>query len=111
MPLYVFKHPKTGEQIEIVQKMDEEHIYIDKNGLKWERIWSIPNASTDSQIDGSKENFMEYTKNKKGTLGDLWDASREASEKRIKKYGKDPVKEKHFKKFKKEKGIKHGLDK
>ena len=54
---------------------------------------------------------MEYTKNKKGTLGDLWDASREASEKRIKKYGKDPVKEKHFKKFKKEKGIKHGLDK
>ena len=41
MPLYVFKHPKTGEQIEIVQKMDEEHIYIDKNGLKWERIWSM----------------------------------------------------------------------
>ena len=38
MPLYVFKHPKTGEQIEIVQKMDEEHIYIDKNGLKWERM-------------------------------------------------------------------------
>jgi hypothetical protein len=110
MPLYVFKHPETEEKIEIVQKMSDEHIYIDENGLKWNRVFQIPNASIHMQIDGTKENFMNYTSNKKGTLGDLWDASREASEKRTKQYGHDPVKKDHFKKFEEQKGIKHTND-
>tara|TARA_B100000676_G_scaffold306344_1_gene362390 strand:- start:2143 stop:2484 length:342 start_codon:yes stop_codon:yes gene_type:complete len=111
MPLYTYKNPETGEERDIVQSMSEEHIYVDSNGLKWDRVFQIPNASIDIKIDGTKESFMNYTANKKGTLGDLWDASKEASEKRVKQYGHDPVKKDHYKKFEKEKGIKHSNDK
>ena len=111
MPIYAFKHPQTGEEVEVIQKMQECHVYIDDDGTEWQRVWDTPNASIDSGLDGSKESFMRYTENKKGNLGDLWDASRESSEKRAKRYGQDNVKKKHFKKFKKEKGIRHINDK
>jgi hypothetical protein len=111
MPLYVFEHPETKEKVEVIQKMNEDHSYVDKNGVKWNRVFQIPNASIDTGVDGSKESFMNYTANKKGTIGDLWDASREASEKRVKQHGYDPVKKEHFQKFEKEKGIKHTHDK
>ena len=111
MPVYVFKHPQTGEQLELIQKMQEPHVYVDKKGVEWQRVWGTPNASIDSGLDGSKENFMKYTQNKKGSLGDLWDASREAKEKRVKKEGRDKVEEKFYKDFKKEKGVNHWHDK
>ena len=31
MPVYIFQHPQTEEIIEIIQKHDENHIYIQMN--------------------------------------------------------------------------------
>ena len=45
------------------------------------------------------------------TIGQLWDESKVLSEKRAKVGGKDPVKEKYFKNYKKRRrGIKHPQD-
>ena len=84
MPLYSYKHPEKEEYIEIVQTMNEEHVYVDEQGIQWQRVFLIPNAAISSKIDGSQENFNSYFDNKKGTLGDAFDASKEAAEKRAK---------------------------
>ena len=112
MPVYLFKNPETGETIEVLQKMKDDHVYTDSDGLKWNRVWHTPNASTDTQIDpNSSKDFVEKTRNKKGTIGDLWDAAREAGEKRKKRDGKDRVQEKWFKGYSKgRKGIRHQQD-
>lgn len=86
--------------------MSEPHVYFDEDGLEWDRVWTIPNASIDSQNDGTKEGFMKHTQNKKGTVGDLWEASRESSEKRQKDRGQDKVKEKFEKSYSKKR---HGM--
>jgi len=98
MPTYLYQNPKTGEVKEIIQKINEDHFYIE-NGIKWERIFTVPQLNTEGTLnaDCTEKQFSEFTKNKKGTIGDLWDRSKELSEKRKKIYGKDPVKEKYKK--------------
>ena len=112
MPTYLFQNPKTEEVIEVFQRAKDQHKYVDENGLEWQRVWTIPNASVDSQCDGSYESFMRNTQNMKGvTVGDMWDASKEASLKREKQLGKDPVKENWKKNYSKgRKGMKHSSD-
>lgn len=112
MPLYVFKHPETSEQIEVVQSMKDEHVYIDDSGVKWERVFFATNASIDTQGDCfSKEDFTRRTAKQGMTVGDMWDLSKEMSQKREKISGKDPVKQKYFKNYeKKRKGVKHDND-
>ena len=51
MPIYSFINPDTGEEIELVQSMKEPHVYVDENGLEWKRVWSLPNAAIDAEID------------------------------------------------------------
>lgn len=111
MPLYTYENPKTGETIDILQGMNEKHTYIDENGLEWKRVFQIPNAAVDSQIDANNPlAFVDATKNKKGTYGDLLDKSAELSEKRAKEYGgKDPVKEKFLSDYSKRSGGKKHL--
>ena len=112
MPIYLFKHPNTDETVEVVQKMLEDHVYVDDKGVSWERVWVNPNASVDGQMDGSMESFMKYTEGKKGTMGDIWDASREAGEIRKKREGRDKVKGRYFKKYsEKRSGMKPQHDK
>lgn len=106
MPIYIFKNPKTSETIEVFQNVNDEHIYLDGDGLSYERVYTSPNVSVDSQIDPfSSKDFIEKTRNKKGTIGDLWDKSKELSEKR----GglNDPVKNKFFSDYEKKHGVKH----
>jgi len=112
MPVYAFQHPKTKEIIEVVQGMKENHTYTDEEGVQWERVWTSPNASIDTNLDGSKESFMKYTQNKKGaTLGDLWDTSRRCSEMREREQGKDNIKDKYFNNYsKRRRGKKHQHD-
>tara|TARA_B100001939_G_scaffold36275_1_gene28224 strand:- start:467 stop:664 length:198 start_codon:yes stop_codon:yes gene_type:complete len=51
---------------------------------------------------------MKYTKDKCGTIGDLWDASKEASEKRKSKEGYDSIENKRNSDYsKKRKGMLH----
>ena len=109
MPIYVYKHPDEEEYREVFQGMNDEHVYSE-DGIEWQRVFLAPNASIDSSIDPfSKQQFMDATYSKKGTLGDMMDLSKEMSEKRAEKYGgKDPVKEKFYDNYAKEgKGTEH----
>lgn len=112
MPLYTYEHPETGEEIDLVQSMSEEHIYVDESGIKWNRVFSSPNASIDSDIDPfNSKSFIEKTGKAEGTYGEMIDRSKEMSEKRKNKLGYDPLQKKYFKEYsKKRNGIKHHLD-
>ena len=109
MPEYIYEHPETGEKITVWQTIHEAHEY-EVDGVAYNRVYTVPNASIDTKIDPfSQKEFRE--KAKASTIGDLWDQSAEASEKRTEKLGHDPVKQKHFEDYsKKNKRAKHPLD-
>jgi|TARA_B100000085_G_C18563135_1_gene520418 AMMECR1 domain-containing protein len=108
MPFYLYQHPKTEQIIEVMQSCKDKHEFIDSEGVQWNRVWTVPNASVDNCNDGTEEGFMRYTQDKAGTIGDLWDASKESSEKRKQRYGEDKVQQKFFKDYsQKRKGLKH----
>ena len=96
----------------VLQKTNEKHEYSEK-GKKFDRVFTVPNASIDTKIDATSEkDFVDKTRNKKGSMGDLWNASREASAKRKEIFGKDKVKERYLKKYSDErKGLKHPTEK
>ncbi len=94
MSIYLFKNPKTGKVVEVFQNMNEPHVY-ENNGIVHERLFTIPQASIDTQFDPySSKDFIRNTSNKKGTLGDVWDRSKEASIKREERNGVDENREK-----------------
>ncbi len=110
MALYLFQHPKTKQVKEVYQKVNEEHFYVDDSGLKWDRIFTVPHAATDTNISStSSSEFSDKMGRKRGgTVGDLLDASKEASEKRSKADGKDSIKQKYFSDWsKRRKGKRH----
>ena len=109
MPRYIFQHPETEEVIELIQTMNEDHVYIDSSGLKWNRLFTPPQMNFDVKCDpNSAKDFAKVTE-KPGTIGDLWDRSAELSAKRADKNGGiDPVKEQYFKDYSaKRSGQKH----
>lgn len=112
MPVYQYQHPEHPIVIEVVQSMKERHVYIDDEGVEWRRVFTVPQASQNTKIDAfSSDEFVLKTKEKGMTIGQLWDESKVLSEKRAKVGGKDPVKEKYFKNYKKRRrGIKHPQD-
>ena len=94
MPIYLYSNGK--KTIEITQSMNEVHEYIDADGLKWERVFTVPNATVDSSDNldiNDPHKFSDFTKQKKGTVGDMWKLSQELSDKRVEKYGEDKVKD------------------
>jgi len=116
MPLYIFQNPNTDETREVFFKMNDKKEYfgdINEQKVEWKRVFLSPNTSIDTEIDPmDKNSYMRKTENKAGTLGEMWDHSKELSEKRAKKMGKDPIKQEYFKQYKKNhKGVKHYLDK
>jgi len=96
MPEYLYEHPETGEQVSAWQSVHEEHVY-EIDGVIYDRVYTIPNASIDTRIDPNSAS--EFREKSKGTLGDIWDQSAEASEKRTKQHGEDPVKKQFFKDY------------
>ena len=112
MPLYTYHNLDTDEYRDVFQGMNDKHEYFGDSGEEknWVRVFHVPNASVDSEVDPFKANdFVKKTASKKGTVGDLLDASRELSEKRASAAGGvDPVKEKYFKEYSAlRKGAKH----
>lgn len=104
MPQFDYQHP-DGRIITLYQGMNDIHEYKDGEGVKWERIFTSPNAVIDSvfNIDPrSPQEFVNITGKKKGNVGDLFQLSAELSEKRAQKDGKDVLKEKSFDKYEKE---------
>jgi len=113
MPEYLYKHPKTGKVISLIQSIHDKHEYIDEKGVKWDRVFTAPELNTEGSLktDCTAQQFSEYVGKRKGTIGDLFDRSKELSEKRQKVLGKDPLKEKYYKNWsKKRKGKRHPLD-
>ena len=109
MPIYVYKHPNKEEYVEVLQGMNDEHVY-EQDGLAWERVFLAPNASIDADADPfNSRQFVDATAAKKGTMGDMLDYSKELSEKRAQKNGGvDPVKEKYYENYSKARnGAKH----
>lgn len=109
MPIYLFKNPKTGKIVSVFQQMNEEHVHSE-DGIKYERVFTVPNAQIDADIDvDSSEKFIEKTGKMKGTLGEIWDYSQELSNKRAEKNGGiDPVRQKAEEKYsKKRRGMKY----
>jgi hypothetical protein len=108
MPLYIFQHPKTKKIIEIIQSMNEEHVFIDEKGIKWDRIFTKPQASIDTQIDpNSSKEFVSKTAKRGMTIGEMMDLSGELSEKRGGVTGKDEVRDKAEKSYKEKTGKRH----
>jgi hypothetical protein len=96
----LFEQIRTGEFREVFFHMDDTKIYNGEDGKEeglWERRYFVPQMAVDTVINAeSSRDFVEKTGRKKGTLGDIWDASSEASEKREKVMGKDFTKEKYL---------------
>lgn len=89
--------------------MQDEHVY-EEDGVKWERVFTVPQASIDANIDPfNQQQFIDKTGSKNGSVGDVWDRSAELSAKRAEKAGGvDPVKAKYYKDYsKKRKGKPH----
>lgn len=109
MPIYLFSNPKTKEVKSIYQDMNIEHTYFE-DGIAFERIYTVPNATIDSKIDPfSSRKFIEKTGAMKGTLGEIWDYSKELSDQRAKSTnGQDNVRAKAESRYsKRRKGLKY----
>jgi hypothetical protein len=116
MPIYSFQHPDTGETKDVQQRMKEDHVYLDKNGVKWNRVFTSPHTCIPLGVNpNSSDDFVARTKDLKGTsVGEMWDLSKELSDKRKHERGDgtDPVQSKYFKDYStKRKGLKHQDDK
>lgn len=110
MPIYLYQHPDTGEVVEVFQGMNEDHVFFDEKGLEYKRLFISPNYAIDSKIDPfSAKDFAEKTRNKKGTIGDLLNQSKELSEKRGGQ-SNDPVLKNYLSSYKEEKGVKHSSE-
>jgi hypothetical protein len=95
MPIYIYEHPESKQRKEIIQSVHENHEYIDQDGVRWNRIFTLPELNINDKLNeySTDKDFASYTKKRKGTIGDLWDKSRELSEKREKIFGKDIIKD------------------
>ena len=75
--------------------MSEDHTYTDSKGIVWNRVFTKPQAAVNTQISANdKQDFLNKTRGKNYSLGQLWDISGELSEKRGGMTGKDEVKAK-----------------
>lgn len=102
MPIYLYSNPKDENEVEeVIQSVHDEHVYS-KDGVKWTRVFTVPTASVDSKWDeNNPQDFVEKSKGKKGTIGNLMEKSAELSAKRKKRYGKDKFKEQFYSDYKK----------
>jgi hypothetical protein len=113
MPIYLYQHSKTKEVREVIQGMNDVHEYygdLKDPENEWERIFTIPTASIDTKQDPFSTNqFLDRTRSKKGTYGNMLDYSAELSDKRASLAGgQDPIKEKYYKQYSKDRrGAKH----
>ncbi len=105
MPIYLFSNPKDeNEIVEVVMSVNDIHEFF-KDGIKWQRVFTRPNASIDTKWDANNpRDFIEKTGKKKGTLGEIMDKSAELSQQREKQMGIDSVKEKTYQQYSKVRG-------
>ena len=112
MPVYIYEHPKTKERVEVVQSVKEAHVFVDEKGVKWNRVFTVPQVAEGTRIDPFSVNqFVEKTGKKKGTVGELWDRAAELSRKRAQVCGGvDPIRQKFFDDYSAKRGGKRHPD-
>ena len=119
MPIYTYENQTTLEKRDVIQTMNEDHVYFGdgiEEEAEWKRVFtplSFSMASSASIKDPfKKESFLAATEGKKMTLGDMWDLSGEMSQQRAEQAGgEDPVQREHFDAYEKKNGVKHHDDK
>lgn len=101
--IYTFEHPTSGEVVDIEQSMNDEHIYVDNDGIVWNRIFHVPQAIIGAKVDPwSQKQFMEKTAGKNQKVGDLFTRAEELSQMRAaQNNGVDPIKAKSEKEYSK----------
>ena len=117
--IYLFYNTETDEYREVEMSMKEYAPYRGENGNEdcWERVYDTPQISmgnsTAKKVNPySQKEFVERTGKMKGNFGDMFDYSKELSDRRAKDHGGvDPVKEKYFRNYEKKTGKKHLRDK
>jgi len=104
MPLYTFSHPDTGELVDIFFSMNDTKEYIDSDGVKWVREYHSPELNATGKTDAwNSKQFVEKTGRGIGKMGDMMDMSSDLSKERASQNGGvDPLKEKYYKKYSKE---------
>lgn len=112
MPLYTFQ--SKDQFRDIFYPMKEAPSVgteiIDEQGVTWRRVFTCPNAAINSVTydPNSASDFNRRFDGKKVLVGDMWDASREASIQRGGASGEDHVKTKYYDDYAKErKGVRH----
>jgi hypothetical protein len=105
---YLYEHPTTGEVIEVSQGMNDVHEFFGDDGVKWNRVFTLPQVSMDTKLDAfSAKDFIKKT-DKTGTIGDLADRAQELSEiRKSKNGGVDPVLNKTVKDYKRKYNLPH----
>jgi len=94
MPIYLFEHPESSKVIEVVQSMKEPHVYVDDEGVEWRRVWTSPDMAIGLDVDvDSPKQFARKTEG--WSTGEMWDYSKELSQKRKSKRGEDHIGYKH----------------
>jgi len=102
MPFYEYQHPETGTIIEVMQSMKESHVFVDSDGVEWNRVFNVPNAAIDTEMNPfSQSDWDRRTKKPGMTMGEMMDLSKEISLKREQKEGVDPIKNKAVKAYEK----------
>lgn len=109
MPIYVFKHPDKEEYEEVLQKMSDEHAYADSSGLQWQRVFTAPATISLGLISDTDSSSQFVDKTKGWTAGEMWDYSKELSERRKDKRGDDHVERARDKERGKKRKHKQGL--
>ena len=104
MPLYSFFSESKNEYRDVFFHMNDEKNYCGEDGTEageWRRIYTVPTASIDTRIDPNNRNEFIRRTDKYKSVGDLLDKSKELSEQRKAKDGRDSVQEKFFANYEK----------
>lgn len=105
-PLYSFESPE-GQLTDIFFTMKDAPKLgstVEMDGEKWKRIPTTSQLATAGikPIDPhSSKAFVEKTGRMNGTIGEMWDYSKEQSEKRAAQTGEDPIKKKYLENYSK----------
>ena len=113
MPIYLYLDERDNSIHEVIQTMKEEHRYF-IDGYELKRVFINPQANigSTSKLDPmDSKSYVNLTREKRGTVGNLQDLSKELSIKREEKLGIDPQKQAHFNRYAKiRNGRRHPLE-
>lgn len=118
MPCFDFIHEKSGHVISVlvtlsepIKSFHEQIVTNEETGeiRVYKRVYAAPLAAKDTKRkQGSKDDYKRVTGDKKLTVGEMWEISKEMSQERADKNGgTDPVNEQFYKDYEKKMGGKH----